>query len=223
MNAETHVLVAFLIFIYTTYSQAGGIIAKSLDDQREAIHAQLKKVDDAVMADLKETIKATEKVMELEGDIKSIFEITDEMAVAQADMLNVAEEHKYNKAIQKKLDALLVLEETATHACTIRMKNAVTADVKTVFSQDKAAKDKALAQAIAVLAAGPNGKLGKDVVGEFFGSAVKKYRDDYMKKPAGSDEILNNLERDMKEIAEAPHAGEGGGNVYITHPVMGHK
>ena len=35
MNAETHVVIAFLIFIYTMYSQTGSMVAKALDEQRD--------------------------------------------------------------------------------------------------------------------------------------------------------------------------------------------
>ena len=37
---------------------------------------------------------------------------------------------------------------------------------------------------------GSSAKLGKDIVGEAFGSALKSYRDNYSKLAPGSDEIL---------------------------------
>ena len=220
MNAETHVLIAFLIFTYTMYSQTGTMIAKALDEQRDTIFNQLKQVDDALLVDIQTTIKANEKVLELEEDVKSIFALTDELAVAQADVLNYAEEHKYRDAIVKKLDSLVTLEETASAAIRSRMLNTVKADVLTLFNTDKAAKERALEQAIKVLTSGASAKMGKDVVGEAFGAAIKSYKESYAKKPEGSDEIIVNLEKEMLAIATAPVVDVKGGNVYVTHPIL---
>jgi hypothetical protein len=71
-----------------------------------------------------------------------------------------------------------------------------------------------LNQAIAVLTAGPGSKRGKDVVGAAFGKAVQSYREAYAKMPAGSDDILVQLEKDMAAVAVAPVLQYKGGNVY---------
>ena len=63
------------------------------------------------------------------------------------------------------------------------MLTTVKSDVVSMFAKDKGAKDRALEQALAVLAAGPNAKRGKDVVGDAFGSAIKNYREKYSKMP----------------------------------------
>ena len=183
MNAETHVVIAFLIFIYTMYSQTGSMVAKALDEQRDTVYTQLKAVDESLLMDLHASIKANEKVLELESDVASIFKLTDDLHVAQADALNHAEEHKYRDAIAKKLDSLVSMEEAATSAIRNRMLTTVKSDVVSMFAKDKGAKDKALEQALAVLTAGPNAKRGKDVVGDAFGSAIKNYREKYSKMP----------------------------------------
>jgi hypothetical protein len=136
---------------------------------------------------------------------------------------NYAEEHKYRDAIVKKLDSLVSLEEAASFAIRKRMLTTVKSDVVSMFATDKAAKEKALNQAIAVLTAGQTGKMGKDVVGEAFGSAIKNYREKYAKLPAGSDEILVNLENDMKSVAAAPVVDVAGGNVYDAFPILKKK
>ena len=66
---------------------------------------------------------------------------------------------------------------------------------------------------------GSSAKLGKDIVGEAFGSALKTYRDSYSKMAPGSDEILVNLEKEMQAICSAPVIEGQGGNVYVTHPI----
>jgi hypothetical protein len=76
-----------------------------------------------------------------------------------------------------------------------------------------------LNQAIAVLSAGAGAKLGKDVVGEAFAASLSNYKNNYAKQPAGSDEILVQLEKDIATVAQAPVVEGKGGNVYITHPI----
>ena len=156
------------------------------------VYTQLKAVDESLLMDLHASIKANEKVLELESDVSSIFKLTDDLHVAQADALNHAEEHKYRDAIAKKLDSLVSLEEAATSAIRNRMLTTVKSDVVSLFAKDKSAKDKALEQALAVLSAGTNAKRGKDVVGDAFGSAIKNYREKYSKMP-GKETVSLNL------------------------------
>ena len=56
--------------------------------------------------------------------------------------------------------------------------------------------------------------MGKDVVGAAFSTALKDYKESYAKMPAGSDEILVTLEKDMAAVAVAPVPEGQGGNVY---------
>ena len=188
----------------TLYSVAGGPVAKYLDDYRESIKEQVTEVDKETLLELTETIEANKKLLQLEEDAKALHSLSDDLAVAQADVLNHINQHRYRDAILKKLDALVAIEDTAVNALRTRMMKSVNEDVLKAFTNDKKAKDAALAQAIAVLSAGPGATMGKDVVGEQFASALKKYRADYAKMPKESDEILVQLERDLAAVANAP-------------------
>jgi len=57
------------------------------------------------------------------------------------------------------------------------------------------------------------------VVGEAYSSSLKAYRETYAKLPAGSDEILVQLEKDIAAACVAPAIDFKGGNVYETHPL----
>ena len=57
-------------------------------------------------------------------------------------------------------------------------------------------------------------KLGKDVVGTVFSKSVKTYRENYLKLPDGSDEILVQLEKDVANVILPPVVQAKGGNVY---------
>ena len=103
---------------------------------------------------------------------------------------------------------------------TDRMTKQIKADVVAKFTTDKKAKEKALEQAIAVLTAGNGAKLGKDIVGEEFISALKQYREDYSKKSASADPILIKLQKDVDAVVNAPIPLSKGGNVYEISPIM---
>jgi len=94
--------------------------------------------------------------------------------------------------------------------------------VKT-FSKDEKAKEKALEAALAVLKSGTGAKLGKDVVGEVYLSSLKAYKEEYAKLPAGSDEILVQLEKDIKSVSAAPVVDFTAGNVYELFPLISAK
>jgi hypothetical protein len=199
------------------------MIGKALDGYGEDIQKELKEVDDAILSESKLWIEENKKLLALEKDYKSLYQLVDDLNVAQADILNYSAEHKYREAIVKKLDSLVALEESTTAAIRNRMVSAITADVISKFSTDKKAKEDALEQAISVLSAGSSGKLGKDVVGNVFSTSIKSYRETYAKKSPESDDILVGLQKEMSSVAVPPvieGLGEGG-NVYITHPIFG--
>ena len=200
------------------YTQAGGLIGKTLDDYSQDIATKLKKVDENILSEVHSTIKANEQLLDLEADVKSVHSVIDDLSIAQADILNYAEEHKFRDAIVKKLDTLVSLEESVNASIRTRIVSSVKADVVAAFTNDRKTKDIALDQAIAALLAGSSGKLGKDVVGEVFVSSLKSYREAYAKNP-GSDDILVQLQKDVDAVAVAPVVDGTGGNVYVTHPL----
>lgn len=220
LDAESLIVVAFIYFCSTMYTQAGPAIYSALNEQKQEIWQQMKLLDDTLIKELKITIESNEKVLTLKEDIEEIYKITNEMSVAQAEAFNMAEEHKYREAISKKLDQLVALEEGATHKIRTRMLAKVKEDVLATFVKDSKIKDAALEQAIAVLTAGPSGKLGKDTVGQVFATAVKNYRESYSKMSPGSDEIIKQLEKDIAAIITPPEVENAGGNVYETHKIF---
>lgn len=220
LDAETQLVACFILFCSTMYSQVGGMLGKSLDDYSREIYEELRAIDETLLTQINGAIAADKEVMTLEEDFKALNEITDNLAVAQADILNHREAHMYRDAIVKKLDSLHALEESAVYAIRSRMVNQVKADVVNTFANDKKAKEAALNRAIEVLAGGAKGKMGEDIVGKAFTQALSNYRDTYAKQPAGSDPILNQLEKDVAAVAQAPVIESKGGNVFVTHPLL---
>lgn len=192
------------------------MVGKALDSYSNEIHNELKKADEASLAQIHAAIEENQKALSLKDDFQTLYQITDEMANSKAQVMTLAEEHKYREAIVKKLDSLYALEEAASNAIRQRMVKKVKEEVVNNFVNDKKLKENALNQAIAVLAAGQGAKIGKDIVGESFASAFNNYRSTYSKQAPESDEILTQLQKDMAAIAEAPHVEVKGGNVYSS-------
>jgi hypothetical protein len=219
LDAEMQLTACFVLFCSTMYTQVGPMIAKSLDSYGKEVADELKDLDKAFQSQIKTAISANEQALSLSEDFKQLYALSDSLSTTQAQVLNNQEEHKYREAIVKKLDSLYALEESASSAIRNRTLNAVKADVLDTFTNDKKIKEDALNQAIAVLSAGAGAKIGKDVVGDVFTASLQKYKSEYAKKPAGSDEILANLEKEIAAISQAPVVQGKGGNVYITHPI----
>lgn len=213
IDAEFQLGCVFFLWCSTVYTQLGPSISKELTSGGDQIYEELKKVDDALLSGITSAIENNEMSLSLEQDFSEIYAVTDEVAKAQAEVANHAEAHKYRDAIVKKLDSLYALEEAASSAIRARMINKVKGDVVSAFQNDKKIKEVAMAAAMAVLASG-GGKMGKDVVGAAFSTALKDYKESYAKMPAGSDEILVTLEKDMAAVAVAPVPEGQGGNVY---------
>jgi len=219
LDAETQLVACFILFCSTLYTQVGASMAKSLDDYAKEIADELKEVDESMLESIHSAVEADQMALSLDEDYKQYCTLTDQLAVAQADVLNYKEAHLYRDAIVKKLDSLSALEESAMQAIRNRMMTEVKADVVNSFQTDKKVKDAALARAIEVLAAGAKGTMGQDVVGEAFSASLARYKANYAKQPEGADPILAQLEKDMAAIAVAPVVEATGGNVYETHPI----
>lgn len=213
LDAETQLVACFCLFSATMYTQVGPMMASGLDDYRNNVAETLKKVDESMLVDIKASLEANEKTLDMESDIKSLHTLVDDMAVAKADALNYEEEHKYRASVVQKLESLVAIEEQAVNAMKMRMMSDVKANVIESFSKP-ATKAKALDAAVAVLTAGKNAKMGSDVVGEAYGAALKTYREAYSKQAPGSDAILNQLEKDIAAAVTAPTVSAEGGNVY---------
>lgn len=208
-----------MLFASTVYTQAGPMIAKELDDKIQEIRQGYHRVDDQLKQNIINELEETKELIGTHKVMENIHHLVDDVSTLQAASLNASLEHQYHDAIVRKLDALVALENSAATSLRTRALHDVKAEVLESFKSNKAVKDAALNQAVAVLTAGPNAKLGKDVVGETFVNAFKTYREKYSKLPVGSDPIIANLEAEIAKTIQAPVLDAKGGNVYSTHPV----
>ena len=188
----------------------------------EGIHEILieaQKHDLEIIDNFNDNIAENEVLINWEGDVTEVLAISDELTTAQVDVFNSIEGHAFRDSVAQKLDALVTLEMAAQQSIRMRMVTSVKSEVKNLFLTNKTAKENAMNQAIAILTAGPSAKMGKDVVGEAYGVAVKNYQESYSKLPAGTDDILLNLEKEMAAIAVPITFEAVGGNVFETNPI----
>lgn len=211
IDAEFQVCACFVLFCSTCYTQLGPMLDKSLSETTDQVTNQMKALDDAIESQIASGIEQSSAVVNLEKTTKLMFDTNDTIYAMTAENNTKAEKYMLRDAVAKRLDQLNALEESVANSVRNRMLKSVNADVLKTFTNDKKAKEETMAQAIAVLTG--NGKLGKDVVGTTFTSALKKYKDDYAKIPADKDEILIQLEKDMAALCTEIKVGAGG-NVY---------
>merc|ERR1711871_875545 len=151
LSEELQLTAVFILFCSTMYTQAGGMLSKGLDDYSKEIEDKFKAVDDNMLVSLKSAQTANKQLADLEGDVKSMFELKDSLASVKAETLNKEQQHKFREEIVRKLDALVALEDTAVNALRARMVDKVKADVVATFQKDAKAKEAALVAAMAVL------------------------------------------------------------------------
>lgn len=219
MNEETYVLIAFMLFFATGVNQLGPIVTKEFDAVTNKIREDLKAVDESLKEKIVVDITLTEELVGMDKVFGEIHELVDDLSTLQAQSLTAAAEHNYREIVAKKLDSLVALENAAVSSIKQRALADVKADVLNTFKTDKKIKEAALNQALAVLSAGSNAKYGKDIVGEAFSTSFKSYREKYSKAAPGSDKIIDQLEKDIALVLDAPVVDGKGGNVYVTHPV----
>ena len=175
--------------------------------------------DDVQVEHMQSGIDENEFLIKWEKEACDLQTVSDELTIAQVAVFNSIEGHAFRDTVASKLDALVTLEMAAQQSIRMRMVNSVKSEVKNHFLTSKTAKENAMNHAIAVLTAGPSATMGKDVVGEAYNIAVKNYQANYAKQPAGTDDILLALERDVAAIAVPITFEATGGNVYVTNPI----
>jgi Mitochondrial ATP synthase B chain precursor (ATP-synt_B) len=209
-----------ILFLYNSwlwYSMLAHKFGPDLDDGISDLLATVQLHDTKLLNGMNAGITENENLITWEHDVNNVLAIADELTIAQVAVFNSMEGHSFRNNVASKLDALVSLEMAASQNIRNRMVTAVKSEVKTLFATNKTAKENAMNQAIAILTAGPSAKMGKDVVGEAFGVAVKNYQESYSKLPAGTDDIILNLEKEMAAIVTPIKFEVTGGNVFETN------
>ena len=140
------------------YTQVGGMVAKTFDDYSNDVLTKFKALDDNMLSTIKITQEEDKKLVDLEDNVKSLFELKDQLAIVKAETLNFEEQHKFRDEVARKLDLLASLEDSAVSALKARMITKVKADVLSKFKSDAASKEAALASVMSYLASVHNPK-----------------------------------------------------------------
>lgn len=202
LSEEAQLLAVFMLFTGTIYTQAGGMISSALDEYRENILKEQRAIEDAQIEQIRNSIEEHEKCLTLAQDYDQFLAVKDAARRLNIEASNYEAKHAFRSAVVRKLEAVAATEEAALQGIKGRMVNYVVDDVTTRFRSDKAAKEAALEQALAVLG-NSKGKIGKDVVGDAFVNSIRKYREEYKKTPEDKDPILLQLKKDVEAIVKA--------------------
>lgn len=195
------------------------IWAEKTDWIQEDITNFWKKVDAQAVEEIDNSIKSNENFVESKELFQDMFSAVDAINETRAVAMNKANENAYHRAVQKKLDALVSLNEATSAAIRSDMIESVKAEVTKNLTSPKV-KESALTQAIANLAAGANSPRGKDVVGEQYAKAIASYKAGLSSKDHRVHNITAKLESEIAEICKPVEVPKTAGNVYETHPVF---
>lgn len=195
------------------------IWAEKTDWIQEDITNFWKKVDAQAIEEIDSSIKSNEDFVESKELFQDMFSAVDAISETQAVAMNKAAHNAYHKSVQKKLDALVSLNEATSAAIRTDMIDSVKAEVSKNLSSTEV-KDSAMAAAIANLAAGASSPRGKDVVGEQYAKAIASYKAGLAAKDHRVHNITSKLEAEIAEICKPVEVPQTAGNVYETHPVL---
>jgi len=179
-----------------------------------------KKLDDKAAAQIDSAISTHEELVDIKESMEDVYKLTDDIQTVVAHSINLEAKNTLQKAIVKKLDALVTLDETVRTNIRADMVATVKQDAVNTLKTDKKVKEAVLNQAIACLASGANGKRGKDIVGEVFLQSTNKYKTSSSNKDHGIHKIAAQLEKDIAEIVKEPVVYCPGGNSYDFFPIF---
>jgi hypothetical protein len=195
------------------------IWAEKTDWIQEDITNFWKNVDAQAIEEIDSSIKSNEDFVESKELFNDMFSAVDAISQTRAVAMNKANQNAHHRAVQKKLDALVSLNEATSAAIRSDMIESVKAEVTKSLTSSKV-KESAMAQAIACLAAGANSPRGKDVVGEQYAKAIADYKAGLSSKDHRVHNITAKLESEIAEICKPIEVPKTAGNVYETHPVL---
>lgn len=195
------------------------IWAEKTDWIQEDITNFWKKVDAQAIEEIDSSIKSNEDFVESKELFQDMFNAVDAISETRAVAMNKANQNEYHRSVQKKLDALVSLNEATNAAIRADMIDSVKAEVSKNLASSSV-KESAMSQAIANLAAGTKSPRGKDVVGEQYAKAIAAYQAGLSSKDHRVHNITAKLETEIAEICKPVEVPQTAGNVYETHPVM---
>lgn len=173
--------------------------------------------DKDAVQQLNQDIKVNEEFLQSKAVFQDIFASVDDVAVAQATALNLANQNEFHRSIQKKLDSLTALNEATTSSIRTDMIDTIKSDVMETFLTDADAQEAALDSAIEALY---EGVRGDDIVGEVYLDAIANYRESLSEPDHPVHAIAQHMEAEIASIVEPPQVIQKAGNVYETHPVI---
>ena len=201
LNEETQLLGCFMVFVGTMYSQAGDAIGTALDAKGASVIAEHNAQESITINAAKAVVEAHYAKLSLVEDMKMVHSAQAELLSALSTAKSMELQYQCRADIVKKLDYLVMKEESASMALQEKLVSNAAATVTAEFAASKDMQAKALGEALDTIA-DPASKSGTDVVGGMFTGYFKGYKEAVLGSTgeveipgavlaAAADEIIN--------------------------------
>ena len=201
LNEETQLLGCFMVFVGTMYSQAGDAIGTALDAKGASVIAEHNAQESITINAAKAVVEAHYAKLSLVEDMKMVHSAQAELLSALSTAKSMELQYQCRADIVKKLDYLVMKEESASMALQEKLVSNAAAAVTAEFAASKDMQAKALGEALDTIA-DPASKSGTDVVGGMFTGYFKGYKEAVLGSTgeveipsavlaAAADEIIN--------------------------------
>ena len=175
LNEETQLLGCFMVFVGTMYSQAGDAIGTALDAKGASVIAEHNAQESITINAAKAVVEAHYAKLSLVEDMKMVHGAQAELLSALSTAKSMELQYQCRADIVKKLDYLVMKEESASMALQEKLVSNAAATVTAEFAASKDMQAKALGEALDTIA-DPASKSGTDVVGGMFTGYLKGYK-----------------------------------------------
>ena len=175
LNEETQLLGCFMVFVGTMYSQAGDAIGTALDAKGASVIAEHNAQESITINAAKAVVEAHYAKLSLVEDMKMVHSAQAELLSALSTAKSMELQYQCRADIVKKLDYLVMKEESASMALQEKLVSNAAATVTAEFAASKDMQAKALGEALDTIA-NPASKSGTDVVGGMFTGYLKGYK-----------------------------------------------
>lgn len=209
-DAESQLLVLWVLFCGTIYSQAGPAIGEYFDEMADEIETEHLKVEQAEIEAAKVHLAAHKEQTLIFNDIKGLFDSQLQVIDNLVESTDNELKHQVREQYVKRLDGLVAMENKVSDENKKAMISKAISTVTSAYSGDQARDLKANALNAALTAlSNPVGAKKDDTVGKlysaFFADANKKLHATKGKPVKLSAEEL----KEGAEVAEAFGRREG--------------
>jgi len=197
LSVETQLLACFMLFSSLVYTQAGGAIAKSLEDQTQAILEKFSAVTDQKIAGLQELIQIHKDRILLAEELKVLSSEKQRIQEMISKIHILEKSHKIRNDAQRELDMMVAEQDASDAKLKSVLVSHATLSVLEAFGKQKTLSDRALESAISNLTGTTE---DADPVKELFFTVFKDIKSQVGKTEMSNEEVTSKLEKELDAL-----------------------